>query len=150
MVLMKCKECGEQISTSARFSPNCGARKKKTGVRILSWFGIILIILIFIRIIGSLPNPHKEENLRTALNYLNEINEVQWIEFDRNTVYIGFNPRPSDLSLILRGAALRGNDAIDFGVHVWAIDANRFNRGWRPGDGPYFEEVTARYGKIQD
>jgi hypothetical protein len=50
-------------------------------------------------------------------------------------------------TLILKGAAKRANDAFGLGVHVWAVDGTK--KGWRPGDGPYYEEVTARHGKIE-
>jgi len=90
----------------------------------------------------------REEKIKSALNYLDEaVKEIQWIEIEGNTVYIGFKALPEDYVLIIKGAALRGNKAIDFGVHVWAISAE--HRGWRPGKGPYYGEATARYGKIQ-
>ena len=66
-----------------------------------------------------------------------------------NNLYIGFNTRPQDLTLIIRGAALVGNKATGFGFHVWAINANEYNKGWRPETGSCYEETTARYGKIE-
>jgi RNA polymerase subunit RPABC4/transcription elongation factor Spt4 len=45
MALVKCKECGEQVSTSAKACPKCGAKPpKKTSV--LTW--IVLVIVIFV------------------------------------------------------------------------------------------------------
>ena len=49
--------------------------------------------------------------------------------------------------MVIKGAAIAGNKAINFGVHVWAIKASE--KGWRPGDGHFYKEVTARYGKIE-
>lgn len=47
----------------------------------------------------------------------------------------------------IEGANLRGNKAIDFGVHMCAVPAEQ--ERWRPGKGSYYKEVTGRYGKIQ-
>lgn len=45
MALVKCKECGEQVSTGAQSCPKCGAKPpKKTSV--FTWFVLIVIVLI--------------------------------------------------------------------------------------------------------
>ena len=45
MALVKCKECGEQVSTKAKNCPKCGARvPKKTSL--FTWLVLIFIILI--------------------------------------------------------------------------------------------------------
>lgn len=87
------------------------------------------------------------KTLMTELNYLNDIGEVSWLEIDGNNVYIDFEPLPSDWNTIIRAAALNGNRAIDFGVHVWAMSGKQ--KGWRPGDSGYTGNATARYGKIK-
>ena len=90
-----------------------------------------------------------ETTLRQALCYLinnEDLPEIKWVEFDDNTVYIGFNPYPNDGESILRGAALKGNKAINFGCHVWAIPAGQTDR---TSVDRYYNEVTARYGKIR-
>ena len=86
--------------------------------------------------------------LKSSLQYLTGIDEVEWIDFDKNNVYIGFERRPADLAAIVNAAAVIGNRAYGFGVHVWAVNAKR--PGWRPGDGPYYCEATARYGELKD
>lgn len=94
----------------------------------------------------STSNPTAE----SALSYLmQEVKEIKWIDIDSNNAYIGFNPVPRDWNMIIRGAALVANKATDFGFHVWAIDASKYNKGWKPGDGSYLGEVTARKGKIE-
>jgi hypothetical protein len=122
-----------------------------------------LIVFVGIPILGHISQSVKQNQngnvkrrstntetvLANAMSYLAGISEIEWYEVHNNNVYIGFNTFPSDWRTIINGAALRGNEAIDFGVHVWAINANRISKGWRPGDGSYYEEVTARYGKIQ-
>ena len=160
MSLVKCKECGKEISNTAKFCPHCGAKLKKKGIGCFAVFLIAVGIFGAILIIGSLSSDgsksstsrtstsiSREQKLRNELQYLNDIKEISWFEVDDNDVYIGFRTRPNDLSLILRGAALRANKAINFGVHVWGVKSSQ--KGWRPGQGPYYEEVTARYGKIE-
>lgn len=45
MALVKCKECGEKVSTKAKVCPNCGAKTpKKTSL--FTW--IILIFIVFV------------------------------------------------------------------------------------------------------
>lgn len=88
-----------------------------------------------------------ESKLQDRLAYLRDIEEVTWVEFDDNNVYIGFNSRPPDLSIIMNAAAIHGNRAYGHGVHLWAVPANL--PGWRPGKGPYYCTATARYGKIE-
>ena len=85
--------------------------------------------------------------LNKELSYLSEVPEIVWYEVERNNVYIGFSPLPEDWEMIIKGAALRGNQAINFGCHVWAVDANK--KGWRPGDSPFYGEITARHGKLE-
>ena len=99
----------------------------------------------------------REQTIASALKYLDEsepynsakklIPELQWIDIKSNRVYLGFTRRPSDMDLILKGAALKCNQAINFGCHVWAVDAR--DRPFVPGEGRYYQSVTARYGKIQ-
>jgi len=127
--------------------------KYKIPALILAGLAISLTISIF-KSKNSSSNTERPEASSSQLNiieqelqYLNDIEEIAWYEVDGNDIYIGFNRRPNDISFILRGAALRANKVTNFGVHVWGVNANQ--KGWRPGDGPYYEEVTARYGEIE-
>ncbi len=121
---------------------------------VLVCFGFLVILFSIFGPSVITPNgPNHSSNyqaLHKAMSYLSEIPEVEWHEIQRNNVYIGFKQLPSDWRIIINGAALRGNEAMNFGCHIWAIDANKFNEGWRPGDGPFYGEMTARYGKLQD
>lgn len=123
---------------------NKKTQKIITLVLVIAFFAIVAIDL---STPGSSKSSSYEPIIRNELEYLHDIPEIGWFEVDGNNVYIGFKTVPSDLSLIIRGAALRANKAIDFGVHVWAVKASQ--KGWRPGQGPYYEEVTARHGKIE-
>jgi len=160
MPLVKCKECGGKISNTAKSCPHCGVELKKKGIGCLAVFLLAVGIFGAILIIGVLSSGgsksstsrtstpiSREQKIRDELQYLNDVKEIAWFEVDDNDIYIGFKTRPNDLSLILRGAALRTNNAINFGVHVWGVKASQ--KGWRPGQGTYYEEVTARYGKIE-
>jgi hypothetical protein len=73
------------------------------------------------------------------------------VRFEGNSVYVGFDPYPLDGNAILRGAALHGNNAIDFGCHVWAVHADQKSNPPYYGtiSGKWYENVTARYGKIE-
>lgn len=50
MAIIKCKECGGQVATSAKACPHCGAEiRKKTGV--LTWIAVALIALMSFQVI---------------------------------------------------------------------------------------------------
>ena len=49
MALIKCKECGNEISTTAKACPKCGAKIKKTSIiAAILWSVIFFFIAIFI------------------------------------------------------------------------------------------------------
>ena len=105
---------------------------------------IIGIVLIFI---ASQSFARDQKALESRLNYLNDIPEISWVKFNKNNVYVGFKSKPADMSNIVGGAALFGNKAYGFGVHVWAVPAN--NKNWKVGD-QYYCEATARHEKVED
>ena len=110
---------------------------------------IVLICVVALVVFFALMSPSKNPTaFKNKLAYLNNIPEISWVEFDGNNAYIGFKKYPPDLRLIMSSAALIGNKANGFGVHLWAVEATQ--RGWRPGKGHYYCECTARYGKIQN
>jgi len=89
-----------------------------------------------------------EEKLKTGCDYLTtEISEVKWIKFERNSIYIGFNPVPSDCRTIIGAAAFNGWKAIDFGCHVYAYNATK--HPYPITDGSFFAGATCRYGKTK-
>lgn len=112
--------------------------------------GILIAIVIFL-VVGRNGNKSNEKNytVEQTLSYLNEIEEVKWVKIEKNNAYIGFNPCPDDWLLIIKAAALRANKATDFGFHVWAVDASKYEDDWRPGKGKAIGETTARHGKIE-
>lgn len=172
MPIVQCRECRKEVATDARACPHCGTAKPakaKTSsspwVLLSGYIAIIVVALLWY--VGGTTTPTtpptrpssigREEMIRNELRYLTQdipgvvsgrVNEIAWIDVSSNNVYIGFSSRPNDMSLIIRGAALRCNRAINFSCHVWAIPATS-SRPWRGGDGPFYEEVTARNGAIQ-
>ncbi len=46
MALIRCKECGCQISSKAKFCPNCGIRIRRTKTSTWIIFGIIVLLFI--------------------------------------------------------------------------------------------------------
>ena len=94
----------------------------------------------------SIKGPSSQASvLKEQLAYLLSVSEVAWVDIYDNNVYVGLNAVPQDLGLIVGAAALHGNRAINFGVHVWAVNSN-FRES--PLDG-YRCSATARYGKVQ-
>ncbi len=90
----------------------------------------------------SKPRPSSNQViLERELAYLKNINEVAWVKFENNKVTIGVNSVPSDIRSVAQAAAMIGNRAINFGVHVWVAPANNPNS--------YYGMTTARHGKIE-
>ena len=163
MALIKCRECGHDVSTAAKTCPNCGALPAKKTSTIALVLLILVIVFVGLPFLGhikrsaerygnrqtepSLTSVTQSQVLHEELSYLTDIPEVAWIEIERNNVYVGFKSLPKDWEMIIKGAALRGNEAIDFGCHVWAVDADK--KGWRPGDSPFYGEFSARYGRLE-
>ena len=55
MALIKCKECGKEISSKADTCPNCGVKNKKRGfgvcgILFLGFIGLFLLVFIFFQI----------------------------------------------------------------------------------------------------
>jgi hypothetical protein len=61
MALVKCKECGNEVATSAKACPKCGNKMpKKTGL--LTWIvGIFFALVVIGMVNGSLENQEREE-----------------------------------------------------------------------------------------
>ena len=130
------------------FAP--GGRGFRAGRR--PWvYGVISVILLVVGI-SMLPDDpdgttNEPERLAEALAYLNEIDDVTWVEVDSNNAYLGFASVPEDLALIVNAAAMNGNEVLGFGVHVWAVQADL---GWRPGQPGLLCEATARGGQFEN
>ena len=115
-----------------------------TGMLFVAWYGVSL----WESAAASQARKDREAKLRAALGPVADTPQVDWVEFNDGNVYIGFRERPPDLSGRLRAWALVGSRAAGSGVCVWAVKGG--GPGWRPGDGPCYEKVTARRGRIED
>ena len=56
MALIKCKECGNQVSSKAEACPNCGTTLKKKKIGCLSAIGAVFLIFIVFGIIDSISD----------------------------------------------------------------------------------------------
>lgn len=61
MSLIKCKECGDQVSKKAKTCPHCGAELKKERKNI-GWLSAIIIIVVFAWLIGYLTESYETYN----------------------------------------------------------------------------------------
>lgn len=99
---------------------------------------------------GQTVKGEREAKVKSAIPpSIVDMDEVDWVEYDGNEVYVGFNKFPSDLKPMINAWALQANWALDFGVRVFAV--LNAPKGWRPGDksnGLYIG--AARHGKIEN
>ncbi|MCU4517791.1 zinc ribbon domain-containing protein [Acinetobacter radioresistens] len=57
MALIKCKECGHQISKNAETCPNCGAKNKKN---VPTWLAVLVLIVVGIAMIQCINQNHNK------------------------------------------------------------------------------------------
>lgn len=55
MALVKCKECGAEISTTAKVCPRCGAKQKRTGLVVMLF--LVLIALVVVALLFNTEQP---------------------------------------------------------------------------------------------
>ncbi len=79
------------------------------------------------------------------LAYLNDIEGVAQVAFERNNVFIGFETLPDDYESIVRAAAFHGNKALGRRVHVWAC---KYDAEIAPDRWPVYCFATAQNGKV--
>ena len=82
--------------------------------------------------------------LRERMQYLLNLNEVSWIDFDGGNVYVGFAKRPPDLANVVNSAAVLAHRAHGRTVHLFAVEGGQ--PGWRPGDGHVMCEASMKMG----
>jgi RNA polymerase subunit RPABC4/transcription elongation factor Spt4 len=71
MALIKCKECGTEVSKSATACPKCGAPiKKKTSL--FTWFVTIVVVLIVIAMVNQPSKEQREQRDNAQLEQLAE------------------------------------------------------------------------------
>lgn len=74
MALVKCKECGEKVSTKAKTCPNCGVKApKKTSL--FTW--IVLFFIVFVAYsVSQTPSPSKSSSNTSKSQSLNGSNST--------------------------------------------------------------------------
>jgi len=66
MAMVKCKECGSQVSSKAKSCPNCGAKPpKKTSI--VTWFVLVLIVFVAYGMVNTASNLTPEEKAKLAV-----------------------------------------------------------------------------------
>ena len=105
---------------------------------------LILMLSFFLFPTNALSND-REKGLKKALAYLKEIQEIGWVKFDKNNVYIGWKSYPADLKYIVNAAATIGHKAIGFGIHIYNYMGETIKT-----DGSFFCTVTKRHGKFKE
>ena len=120
------------------------------------WIIIGLVAAIVIALFTLKPNsderPKRSTNetlLKDATSYLAQREDVKWIEYQGNEIYIGFYPFPADYSYICNHAAEIGNKAMDFGCRVYAYDASK-HRSLIGNTHDYTYMTAWRYGQKED
>jgi hypothetical protein len=74
MAMTTCRECGHQISTTAKTCPSCGAERAakapiKTGLAVFTALGFGLVALIVARVVASM-NGYDSTAIPSALAFL--------------------------------------------------------------------------------
>ncbi len=64
MAMKKCKECGEEISSSAKVCPKCGKKQKVSGC--LSAILVIIILIIIISVVSGGNNKNITNTIDTS------------------------------------------------------------------------------------
>jgi len=83
MALMPCKECGNELSTSAKACPKCGAKVPKTKWWFWVPLGLVSAFLVFGTIVASTPEAKEKAQARSAIELCWEGQERK--SFDAST-----------------------------------------------------------------
>jgi len=79
MALVKCKECGEQVSTTAAACPKCGAKPPKP-TSLGAWIGLIVFVLIVFSCVMSSVDKGNGSSV-SAVSHLSEPAKSGWRTF---------------------------------------------------------------------
>ena len=157
MAIQVCAECGKDVSTTAKSCPHCGAPQKKSGGTLGAVFLIVLAVFVIVNFMGGFGNSPKSHmrdsgpsssrttnpsrSLQSVLGpFFRDIPVVQWVVYNGDELYVGFRAnydysKPEPLKLIMGNAARLAYDAGHRGFELWAVDATRTDRTWRPENG---------------
>lgn len=82
MALINCKECGTEVSTTAKACPKCGARVPKTKWWLWAPLGLGAAFLTMGAVIGSSPQGQERSRARAAI-------DLCWEEQERKSLDSG-------------------------------------------------------------
>ena len=68
MAIVKCKECGKDVSSTAAACPNCGAAPPKKTSAIVKYGGGFVGALFIIGVIGSIVSPSGQKSTASAVS----------------------------------------------------------------------------------
>lgn len=81
MAMKNCKECGAEISSSAKVCPKCGKRQKASGCLVF-----FIIIILFGIIIGTTSGGDNKNSISTSANNYQKNNDVEVNVVDFSTM----------------------------------------------------------------
>lgn len=69
MAIIKCRECGKEISTQADKCPHCGAKRKKIKLWLWIPLGLVVAFFGFGAIVGNTPEAKKKAQDRETIAF---------------------------------------------------------------------------------
>lgn len=67
MALKKCRECGNEVSTSAKVCPHCGKKRPVKRSRILTKFFLVLVALFILTVFFGSPDKNNTQNTKESI-----------------------------------------------------------------------------------
>lgn len=91
MALIKCPECGKEISNSAKVCPHCGYKQKKLDIakhkKISTYILIIGILLFVCTIIWTISTSDQDLAIRAGYYFGNATSASEWRDYQtRSTI----------------------------------------------------------------
>ena len=118
MALIRCKECGKEISENAKSCPNCGnpiktEEKKKTNKKMYVTISIVIILILFVAITYKFLGANNIINRNEVIKNENEIvTEIKEEEITKDYI--------KDVML---------NDDVDKGIELLKNNKEKFTNG---------------------
>lgn len=81
------------------------------------------------------------------MQYLTNMAEIDWVDFEGGNIYVGFNRKTGELPNLVNSAVAIAHKTHGKKVHIYAVNGGQ--PGWRPGDGPVFCEARMSLGSLQ-
>lgn len=86
--------------------------------------------------------------IASVSGHLDNIPEVKWYYIEDNAIYIAFDPIYDGYQQTCNATAFKGNKAIGFGTHVYALDGKKYHSFKSlPSNWRFLYTATYRNGK---